>query len=373
MPKSQKSLDEILKSEKVDKTLALKTTEERSVDWIRENGFCLENIRSGKSTIKQAGRGAFAQTVLKKGSIIAAVPLNTIADSDKLFMYELTKDEGTGELTRNNIYAGEQMMMNYCFGHPNSPPLFCPMTNVVLINHCSDRKVGEGQCGDNGPNAKIQWATDWDSKTQEWLKKSLDEIVELTKTTERGLSFEVVALRDIMPGDEIFIDYGENWEKAWEEHVKNWVPPIKDDYQSVRSMIDGGVLRTVDELKENPYPSNVQQVCFFQHCDDDDEEDGDDEEEETVYFYNEIEADFGVEAEKSLYPCEIKDKPSPNLFSVTVFCPDNNPVKVKEYPSNLISFRTKKYRSDQHLPGAFRHYIEIDHGIFPDHWFLKEN
>jgi hypothetical protein len=32
------------------------------------------------------------------------------------------------------------------------------------------------------------------------------------------LMMEFVALRDLQPGEEIFIDYGHEWEASWEEH-----------------------------------------------------------------------------------------------------------------------------------------------------------
>ena len=41
----------------------------------------------------------------------------------------------------------------------------------------------------------------------------------------RGLAFEIYALRDISPGEEIFMDYGLAYEKAWEQHVMQWKAP----------------------------------------------------------------------------------------------------------------------------------------------------
>ena len=35
---------------------------------------------------------------------------------------------------------------------------------------------------------------------------------------------DVVATRDIQPDEEVFIDYGEEWEVAWGDHVQNWKP-----------------------------------------------------------------------------------------------------------------------------------------------------
>ena len=191
---------------KVRRMLADRTILQRNVTWIEENGICLEMIRTGKSTIRQAGRGAFAQTFIEKGSILSPAPLNTIVDRDMLLMYELVEDEETGEMVKkDDVAVGHQLILNYCFGHQGSSMLLCPMTNSILMNHCSVRNENEGHCDDRGPNAKIAWATDWDSTTPTWLEKSVDEIKAETVEGHRGLSFEVVATRDIEPGEEVCI------------------------------------------------------------------------------------------------------------------------------------------------------------------------
>lgn len=91
---------------------------------------------------------------------------------------------------------GMSLLMNYCLGHPESSLLLCPMTSAILLNHCSERTM---DCGPNGPNAKIQWSSGWDTPSHEWRSKTLDEMKE---QKGRLLSFEVVALRDIAPGEE---------------------------------------------------------------------------------------------------------------------------------------------------------------------------
>lgn len=35
---------------------------------------------------------------------------------------------------------------------------------------------------------------------------------------------------------------------------------------------------------------------------------------------------------------------------------------------NEIRFSMKKYSSDEHLPGAFRHYIGVPHDLWPEQW-----
>ena len=47
----------------------------RSIEWLKENGMCLDNIVARKSRIVQAGHGAFATRRIQKGGIISPVPL----------------------------------------------------------------------------------------------------------------------------------------------------------------------------------------------------------------------------------------------------------------------------------------------------------
>lgn len=48
--------------------------------WLNENGICLDNIQQGKSTLPQAGRGAFARRRLKEGSIVSPSPVIPVHD-----------------------------------------------------------------------------------------------------------------------------------------------------------------------------------------------------------------------------------------------------------------------------------------------------
>mmetsp|Transcript_26636 Transcript_26636/g.30489 ORF Transcript_26636/g.30489 Transcript_26636/m.30489 type:complete len:617 (+) Transcript_26636:206-2056(+) len=354
------------------KLLALNTVLERNLTWVEENGLCLDLIRPGISTIPGAGRGAFSQGYIQEGTIISPAPLLTIPNSDNMLMYEWEDDEETGEKVKidEDIPIGKQIAVNYCFGHLDSKLLLCPMTNMLLMNHCSNRISGEGHCGNRGPNAKVQWATNWDKDTPEWLKMSLDEIEKATQVGSRGLSFEVVATRDIAPGEEVLIDYGLNWETAWQEHVENWEAPETPDYVPVRTMKEFGDLRSIDELETDPYPANVQLVCYFDKCDEEDEE------EEKVLDGKYMISRVGLDAEEDLYYCEIIEKPSDveinknekESFTVRVFCSEEETYLVKSYPKESITFRMEKYASDQHLPGVFRHFIEIDDEIFPEEW-----
>jgi len=183
------------------KVLAVSTTTSRNVTWIEENGMCVDNLVPQKSTIPHAGLGAFAQRFLSKGSRVVPVPLLQIPYRESLLMYQLNEK---GERVSDEP-VGTQLLLNYCFGHDETTLLLCPASNAILINHCSGRKESlfVGQCAqDKGPNAEIRWA-DWDPLTETWQTMSVQEINELTKVGKRGLSFDVIALRDIQPGEEV--------------------------------------------------------------------------------------------------------------------------------------------------------------------------
>ena len=179
------------------------TVAQHTVEWVKENGLCIDNITPGMSTVSHAGKGAFATRFLAKGSIISPAPLVQIPDLKSLFMYELIKRDDRKRIFRKDDNPiGSQLLLNYCFTHKDSELLLYPLTNVILINHCSSRMAFDGHCSLQGPNAKVQWAGSWESGNKEWLNKSLEEIYELTAVGMRGLSFDIIATRDISKGEE---------------------------------------------------------------------------------------------------------------------------------------------------------------------------
>ena len=193
IPKSSKDLFRIMEMRKSDRKTEIMRTlaknvgmQSRSVEWIVENGFCLENLIPGKSTIPQAGQGAIAKFPLHKNERIVPAPLLQIVDRDVLFTFD-----------HNGQRAGTQLLMNYCFGHRESSVLLCPDTNAILINHCSTRTK---ECNPSGPNAEIRWATDWEKDNEKWLQMSVKDLGE---QTGRGLAFDIIATRDIQPGEEV--------------------------------------------------------------------------------------------------------------------------------------------------------------------------
>ena len=171
----------------------------RSTEWLENNGIRLDNTVPRESTMPQAGQGAFAKRFLANGTIVVPVPLLlVIPDKESLDIYTL----GEGNVKIGDP-IGKQLVTNYCFGHAKSSLLLCPSSNANLINHCSHRMIPIGQCNENGPNARIKWSSGWDKHTSDWLTKSLDDIKTEIFNGKRGLSFEVIATRDIKHGEEV--------------------------------------------------------------------------------------------------------------------------------------------------------------------------
>jgi hypothetical protein len=74
-----------------------------------------------------------------------------------------------------------------------------------------------------------------------------------------------VALRDIKPGEELFLDYGDEWEKAWNRHLNDWKRPLHSnqyvDASTFNARVKDSAVRTDQEQMLDPYPSNLEVRC----------------------------------------------------------------------------------------------------------------
>eukprot|EP00521_Asterionellopsis_glacialis_P011499 CAMPEP_0195303720 /NCGR_PEP_ID=MMETSP0707-20130614/33249_1 /TAXON_ID=33640 /ORGANISM="Asterionellopsis glacialis, Strain CCMP134" /LENGTH=609 /DNA_ID=CAMNT_0040367347 /DNA_START=239 /DNA_END=2068 /DNA_ORIENTATION=- len=372
------SFDSVDLSDAVAKELSL---DRRGLDWLKKNGLCLDNIIPGRSQIKQAGNGAFAQRSISNGETVVPVPLLHITNRDVLRMYEGAPDT-------------KQLLLNYCFGHSESSLLLCPMTNAILVNHCSHRKK---ECGKEGPNAEYRWSTEWDSTTSEWINKSLKDLAEARDG--RVVSLDIVATRDIKAGEEIFMDYGTTWEKAWDDYLSTWKAPVRDgvfeEHKSVKLLNEqeeplelNPDLRSYSPMEEG----GVFTGCWYWQDDEQDADyDGEEEDfdwmdlddEEILSLYSRDGEHFRIHHYSDFgwfWPCSVvaKDDDSGSTYTVRIFQSKSHPQTawseqdaprfLTNFPRSSIRFFTSLYKSDQHLPDAFRHHIEFRDDIFPEQW-----
>jgi len=201
--------------EDIARKLADGTVTQRTLDWIKSEGKCLDNLVPQVSTVPHAGRGAFAQRLIAKGESVVFSPLLQMMDHTTLNIYDYEIDkEGNPVLldVDDDEPIGYQLIVNYCLSHQQTSMFFCPQTNGILINHCSTRQSYGGDCERynknedpslRGANAEMRWAADWDPDTEEWLTLSVDEIDRRVENGKRGLSIDIIATRDINPGDEV--------------------------------------------------------------------------------------------------------------------------------------------------------------------------
>ena len=332
----------------------------RTLEWFNENARCMDNIRPGNSTIPQAGRGAFASRFIPKGGLVAPGPLLHIANRTALNLY--AEGEYGGRDTTKHV--GMQLLLNYCFGHKKSSVLLCPYTSPsAYINHNS-----------KAPNAKIVWSKD---STPNHNPHWLDENVHFLKTTEQiGLSIDFVATRDIQPNEEVFLDYGPEWEAAWNAYVKEWNPLSGAAEYLPASMVQEPLKTATEQLLE-PYPDNIVFYCPYDYvpgthegpwvwedewidlakipCNVMSREDaGVDSEGNTIYSYSMVMLD--------------EEQLEVGTLTPGVGIPSGEKHILTNVPRWAVEVRDKLYSKDEFMENSFRHEMMMPDEIFPETW-----
>lgn len=320
-----------------------------SLDYLKENGFCLDNMRPRKSRIKEAGRGAFATRDLEKYSVVAPVPVRHVHRD---------------ELRKQDTH---QLLLNYCFGHNSSDFLLFPYSPVVnLINHY------------NEPNVELRWST-----------SSAHNQSSLSTGPNPGMLLELVASRPIKMGEEIYLDYGRAWEDSWWKHVREVWKPYDKHYTPSYVMDDAiKMIRTEQEQKEHPYPRNLFTSCFYRYSDRSEEERSISKKEQrkdslTSFRWHLTKGLYDL---KNLRPCRIlkrvEDKSERSVYAVRMLnrpglddneiIPEDELHIVTHIPRSAIRFSDERGTTDQHLKNAFRHEIGLPEDLIPADWKLGD-
>lgn len=344
--------------------------------------ICLDNVTPYKyqSDSSIGGKGLMARKALSKGDNIISSPLIPI------HRRELVGD-GTGSTAASGVNK-YQLLLNYVFGHEDSDLLLLPYGPMVsYINHPPPGK---------NANAIIQWhqldkvgvgGDDIPRRQQyhhpELFQLSADVVAEMHG---KGLLIDIVALTDIGVAEEIYIDYGSAWAKAWDNHVKRWTPPAgAPTYASADKLfringLDKRSVRTVAEQEMDPYPGNVQTVCYY---------DGDaavlevDEEKNIVFTSWITEEDwpheclrmciildryYDEESKEMLYRAEML--PYEGAYDLCILEGGTHIASDISWDGILIV--DKPYTSDVFLEQAFRHEIGVPDGLYPQQWLRQK-
>lgn len=374
----------------------------RSPEYLKEHGKCQDNIVPVLSKIPHAGRGAFATRFIAKGDLVAPAPVVLIADKSTTNMYN--EKTTAGKIVRDGVVQ-QQIIFNYMFGHPNSTVLLFPYSsNAAYINHHATEY-----------NAELHWAKDFSFfHHEDWLSKP---VAFLEEQWTSGLLLEFIALRDIKPGEEVLIDYGDEWQRAWDEHVLNWeaIPPEKDYnnltfWSKEETTNNGGngyiraehfnnddatPLRTMEEQITKPYPNGVPIYCsanvnhrsaylfepeitpYFTRIFDEELDNAVDKEEKYKHKCN-ITERFEIEEDSEDSEDEDSEAGHGHKYYYTIELEvekkfdDMDPIteihEITNFPKHAITFENLPYTSDVFLKQSFRHSMKLPDAIFPKAW-----
>lgn len=157
-----------------------------SVQDLEQDGFCLDGIGIDASGSKPV---AIARKPFAKGK--------TLMQGQFMHLHraELVNDD-KGEA---------QLLLNYCFGHPQTDLLLLPVLPVVnRIQHAPADKA----------NVKLEWVTPLKDR-KKLLNRKLSES-KLSDEEAALLQIAYVATRDIQQGEDLFLDFGEAWSQAYD-------------------------------------------------------------------------------------------------------------------------------------------------------------
>eukprot|EP00548_Thalassiothrix_antarctica_P010222 CAMPEP_0194155524 /NCGR_PEP_ID=MMETSP0152-20130528/64960_1 /TAXON_ID=1049557 /ORGANISM="Thalassiothrix antarctica, Strain L6-D1" /LENGTH=284 /DNA_ID=CAMNT_0038862469 /DNA_START=83 /DNA_END=934 /DNA_ORIENTATION=- len=265
-------------------------------------------------------------------------------------------------------------MLNYQFSNPNSSIYFLPINQMLAINHNNDRRPS-GKI----PNAKLKWA-EWDKKSKYVLQRPLED---LRKESYSTMVMDVIATRDIAQDEEIFIDYGKEWEDAWIDHERRWRSPCNNGRMSsifIKEMNDDKYNTSYHNWSDNhfivcskPEKSKFKIVYISQNATSPSyTKEGD------LITNNFNGIDFNDQGFKytgdtlktNRYPCKIWNTDfKKRTMKVVLFFGAESAIEIQTaLPDSQVTFVPKPFKSDMHLPDAFRHEIEIPDEIFPHQW-----
>lgn len=322
----------------------------QDINWLKENGLCMDNIVPNISSIPQAGRGLFATRKLLNGDFVAPLPLIQIKNKQDLNMYDQNGNV--------KLLVGKQLLLNYCYSHRKSTLLFCSYGAMVnFINHDSQN-----------PNVKLRWSK-YEGTKIDWFNKTVEEL----PSKSAGLMFEFEAIRDIEDGEELLLDYGRDWEQAWTKHVDEFQPSEKSkQFISALDIPEDEPIRTYAEQVKDPYPSNVKIWCYYRNVWGSREPNG----KKWSRTWNNV-SDYSA----ALRPCNVTSRSYDGKLYTAIMTnggrrgtkslPKNEIHEVTSMPRNGIRLVDEFYTSDLFLKGAFRHPIGIPDEIFPKIWMNK--
>jgi hypothetical protein len=261
--------------------------------------------------------------------------------------------------------ATHQLLWNYCYGHRKAEILLCPTTQAAMINHDSGKT-----------NVEIRWAT---KDGKDYTVGSLDDLAvnqtEMESYNTR-LMFEYVATRDIQAGEELYLDYGSEWEEALKEHVEHGSSQRDSRYVPAKVMNEESrpIVKSVDSSMPNhSLECNIYPNVFAPPDSSGWEEFTSNQAVDKNNWPPNFKAWYKYNDFAAWYPCRVIEANSQRgVYDIEMMIKPISALRVgrryRNVPRNRIRFADGLYQSDQHLAWSFRHYIPIPDSIFPLRW-----
>ena len=213
---------------------------------------------------------------------------------------------------------------------------------------------------------------------------------------------DFVAVKDIKPDEEIFLDYGKDWEDAWDKYIEQWKSPCGGLFSgacfassmAIREMNIDKFNKAYHEWSENHYTacqitqSEVQKhgsefVFLVKEKLDPAADDSIKESYKGITYDDE---GFKITPHQHLhlqyFPCKIMASRyyreefdvlalvNPRFVPVKSLKVKHSKVLIKlnNLPPKDVIFVPRPLKGDMNDPKAFRHEIELPDEVFPDLW-----
>ncbi|CAE7704025.1 unnamed protein product, partial [Symbiodinium microadriaticum] len=169
----------------------------------------MSDVQVGLSQIPMAGKGVFARRPFRKGELVSVSPV--------MFLQRdiIDREEAS------------TLLINYCLSASHADILALPFGTAGMINHG----------GRLASNLNIQWF-DWQDDTcrigrRDNVSALFDSLSQesLLNASNAPLYMGYYAQRFIEEGEELTIDYGQDWEDEWLrylEALEGWIQTKAD-------------------------------------------------------------------------------------------------------------------------------------------------
>ena len=165
----------------------------RSAQELMESGHCLTDVEVKPSLIGGAGQGLFATRSFAAGEVVSISPALI--------------------LPKHIIGSPEahSVLLNYAFSVSGSDVALLPLGLGAMSNH-----------GGSDSNMHVEWF-DWSSGASGVTPSAVSDnsVYELESRKFAPVDIAYVARRSISEGEELTIDYGPEWTRAWKLHLSS--------------------------------------------------------------------------------------------------------------------------------------------------------